>query len=1771
MKRQEKRNRMHQAWCMLLCVLLLMQWAEPSEAMEYWGQEVPEMTVSPRLQLPLHSWEGHEVVFGDASDYWIGNERKNLADMYKEGNVRAEFSVSDEAVQLHRVSGAYGQKKAVFEAPGSYTVEMTLYLYDGSTYTAKGRISVDPAPEVQSTLSGAQKQYRLQSLSVRCYQNPAFPVEELKIILKNRQAEEQAEVRLIQEGSQNTEIIESKHIFLQNPEVSAEEGMVQGSVEFLAAFSDTVQMEYEIQAVDCRGESSRLVEQFTVKEDEAPCAEINISDSYIREEGSNTAFVMLEDVSTADGDTLQRQWYVREQGEEAYTALEEKEGYMDLSDGMKSRVGFTKEGTGSFSVKLRVTDVWSEGTMEEKSSGWPKLWDETECSSRVTNTAPVVSVGMSPMKSADVVILTAGRSEAERYTMEEAFRQKLLEMKTDAHVQVEQLDPTRLGSGEEPLEECFTRRGDFGYNGSSTSFENGLYLIDDEALYCVDAVWTDPDSGWPEEPYTIFSLDAATGEERWHFQITSEIFSVNPSDAALYQDDGMKYLYLVSRGKTMVISKATGQPVTFLDTAVGEQNFLSGSVLYTCRGTGIFCVSLEDGKSRSVWNGVLSGCVRRMEGKLVTYTRNASGSILRIAVDPVNGEASTDCIGTLPASLYLENGKNTGGTPVLDVVGIDSEGRGIVQINTPLYNEGVRPSVSGYRAVIQVYNRDGSLVKQFVRSSGEPMKTAAVTDRGGRFHYAAVSYSGDDSVSAEIVGIDRDYSAKASASDRNGDPADYRNILYSIEEKDAVYLTLGGYCTWIYNQTWGNGPAHGYPERCLNFRFDPDTQSAYKTSLLPGCVSFSEYARSSSIYTVIHTGRNSQYAGTASLDNTVTRRTPSAQDVMQSVLCKHLRADESMDYKVLIVDGNSIYGKLTDSVKELMKKAAAERGYVLFMTGISASDASSEDCPVWKLEEEENWPSAVFETLSGSQAPVYGSVRAVAGEGGGSLSRILKLSGDRRYYYEYKARSETEGAPTLSVKHALRSILEPSVYGESQWRVYSSVVEDFDDTQPDPFFSYQNFSVSGGMYNDCYASRSAKSNGLAERSSVISFSVPEGSRGVLSFNYRIFNSSDQGRPNANYAEVDGMRWEMPCGTAGSGSYTHPVILEPGEHTLLLHTGGYGGKIVNYTYIDDLKLSWVTRHDPGEGEEKEEHPVLQGDGSILVTGSFMTPGDASVYREMNSIDYVEGQPGAAAFTRAVQISENSRGLYIELPEGKKALSASVTLRSRVLPKYNVSYEMGGYGSLICYGTVKSPGSTLSAVPAEWRFFFPTLTGTTGCTAGYSSYRGTSGSFADMAMYVSDSTNALVEEHRFIKSETESGRKTLFLGENPYDGQTELCLKLPEGSTGLWDFSLYTIENGRKLYLCRDELAGHETQLTWSQNNVSVSPGGIMENGEEDIPIYTKGQTVDYNVEYWDYENDPSGESFWRYVFQPAGEDTFDQAAAVLDQEGRVIQESDQILKEPVTRFYSEGRYIVEHWQKDDTQRNGKGDPGENKESNHVFLTFYVGSLADAPWIRYIRTIPDTLREGDPLELEVSVDDADREELTLETELYLGDKKIGASRIEEILPGVQGYDAVRIRDLCESAVSGSYRAVCTVRDAHGTGIGSYSFRVLTAGSVEGRVQHTEQWEENRQRAGRPPLTFWPGERLMLLAETEGAPDQVTAWIEGETEICRLEESDSGIFQGSLWSEDMMYRWKKDPVEKTVVFCARYGEEEKLSETVITFDNSRLYWNLYQKKGA
>jgi hypothetical protein len=79
-------------------------------------------------------------------------------------------------------------------------------------------------------------------------------------------------------------------------------------------------------------------------------------------------------------------------------------------------------------------------------------------------------------------------------------------------------------------------------------------------------------------------------------------------------------------------------------------------------------------------------------------------------------------------------------------------------------------------------------------------------------------------------------------------------------------------------------------------------------------------------------------------------------------------------------------------------------------------------------------------------------------------------------------------------------------------------------------------------------------------------------------------------------------------------------------------------------------------------------------------------------------------------------------------------------------------------------------------------------------------------------------------------------------------------------------------------------------------------------------------------------------------------------------------------------------------------------------------------------------------------------------------------------------------------------------------------------------------------------------------------------VTAWIEGnEDEIYTLQSDEEGVYRGSIWKEDMMFRWGSSPIEKKIIFEAVYKNDiVKIYEYNIIFDNSRLYWNIHRIQG-
>ncbi len=1732
--------------------------------------------VAAKINMPYVAYEGHTVLLSDASEYIVDGERKGIKELYDEGSVRVSFTVTDdeksEFVSIRKDKCEKYQRKAVFSKPGGYEIEMKVYTFDGDEHSVKQRISIDKAPETISVTGGAKKQNRLQRIEFKTAQNPKYPLSKLELEISADNASEKISVDMLNDGEDK--VFRSEHIIARSPKCAADEEncFVSGSIEFMSIFESDTDLSYKITSTDTRGNRHVFDDHFTVLTDKAPVAAIDMSDTYTREEKCRYAVITAEDISQTDGDSLEREWFIKYEGEDDYRPVSNEPGYTDLTDGSAARISFRKTGTGVFYMKLAVRDVWTEGTMDEYTASAVRLGDEAEKKCEVVNIAPHVSIGAHKTKKADIIVLS-DKYEEEK-ALKESFFEKFMSEGVESHVTAETVDMSRTSQEGSEMTETFSHRGDYGYNGSSTAFECELYAVDNRNMYCMDAVWSDPDKGYPEEPFTLTAFDAENGNNIWSYLITSDLFYIDKSRAFMHQDDSEKYLYIVSSGKTLVMSKRTGVPVTVINYELGQYNYVYDGVIYTYCSNGIYAITLDTGSISKVWKGTVSGVSRRVNGLVDSYYRTPQGSIMKVLLDISNGTVIEKYIGKLDSKLFREEGKKVISELTLNTIGIDVDGTAVLAVNVPVYYDNINSSLTNYKAVVQIYSCEGTLLKQEVRTNGYRMKVFAVNNSQGKYNYAGISYDGHDDVTVEVFGVESDYSSKIMISNKNGDPAVFDQIIYSVEENEKIDVTLGGLCVWIYNQTWGNGPTHGYPERCTNLSFDIKSGSASKSSLKAGCNNFSEYARSSDLYTVIHTGRNSQYIGMAALDNDVVKHPITPVEMLYRVFKKNVRYGADQDHKIIIIKNDKIFSSLADDEKNDLLKRITECGYNIYFIGGNVPAGSIGKGNIKYLNENDDYVAQIvdLETDDGQiKARGYSSV-SVAGQSG-YIERDAELDDDKEYFYEYTLRSDNEYKERTSILHGTLPVLSESVYDSGSFDVYDYEIEDFDDDDINSFFTFENYQSSGGIYTDCYASHTGSGNVGVDHSSIISFEIPEGREGVISFDYMIVNNKSAGKINSNYAEIDGERWEETPGKTGNGNYTHPRILQSGRHQIKLYTGGYGGKMITYTYIDDLKLSYIRRGNGSTNVILNEEQAKGSDSAYKISGSFKTPGKVTSFRKMKDAAYICGEPGEVEYTEDIKGSD-TEDLYIRIPDDKKAVGSSVKLNSHTISNYTVNYTMDEFASAGHHGTIKSFNYALSYIPAEWKYSIPVFSGERHFKAGFNSYRGTKGNFSELEMYIVDDSNILIDKHNYLKV-SEDSDKTLFLGEKMYSGKTSVRLNFDKGESAIYDFSIYTIQDGRKMYVISDDFSDTSTLKKWRTYDAEI--GRHVEEGSDanDINVFSKGEFVKYDISYWDYEDDPSKQSFWKYTHTPANDGEFEKADVILDENGNIKAERGIILNEPVTRFYKDGKYTVEHWQTDDTTGGTAegGDPYYDRESNHVFLTFYIGGIADAPWIRYIKTVPSDIYEYDPVSLEISFDDALKQELILETSIYSNDNIIYSKKTVEIIPVNGKYEPLKLNNVIPAAACGRYKVICVITSPFGVGTDNMSFTVMSRGNIEGTVYHTDKWDENRKMTDRSKDTFWPGERLMLKADVEGSPARVTAWIDGEDEeIYELSNTEEDVYRGSIWKEDMMFRWGSEPVDKKIIFRAEYkGGTIKMSEYNITFDNSRLYWNIHRTQGA
>lgn len=418
-------------------------------------------------------------------------------------------------------------------------------------------------------------------------------------------------------------------------------------------------------------------------------------------------------------------------------------------------------------------------------------------------------------------------------------------------------------------------------------------------------------------------------------------------------------------------------------------------------------------------------------------------------------------------------------------------------------------------------------------------------------------------------------------------------------------------------------------------------------------------------------------------------------------------------------------------------------------------------------------------------------------------------------------------------------------------------------------------------------------------------------------------------------------------------------------------------------------------------------------------------------------------------------------------------------------------------------------------------------------------------------------------------------------------------------------MYYIENGKRVYAVDETFNRTESLSSWSKNGVSAS---IVNNSRKEVEtdslVYKKGELVRYGISYYDYEKDPSKDGYWRYTHTPFNDGAHPDAAVVLDENGMVVSEQlDKVLRAPVDRFYVDGKYTVEHWQYDDTSRKTKagGNPQYDKPSNVESLTFYVEGSASAPWITSIHTSPAVVKEGRPFQIRVDVDDAEKDELQLTTEVYKKKKLIYTHQQQGIRAGASGvYPKITTGIVMPKAQIGAYEVVCTVRDQTGAGLGSYRFYVVSEGKITGKVNHTDTWDQNRKKYNlklfqneiqyvipykdylklreprkRGANVFWSGEKFVLESAVAGNPTKVTCKIDGTTYTTTMtstgkkNKDDEVIYSGVLWDQSMINKWGRTaPKELSFTFTSTYeGDVVKTDQVSVIIDSKQDYWMLHR----
>ena len=1852
------------------------------------------ITCEPAIGLPAYSYEGHKVMAEDYSLFKLGYETKTVQEAYTLGWFTERFEAfGNGAKVIRRIMP--GKAEMVFSNVGNFIGNVDITLINGLEYQALKNIDIRRTPEIIEQLYGNQKENRKQGLNVSVAVNPNYPLVEFYVEIVEMRASETAggsgggslsgdsggfvekpetKIRLTDyslvgsagssgsgsDGQVCSEIVKARAMkcgletghSAEELEQFAEyeilfltkdweellrisEGIsgetVGGLTEGISQVKSDKYFQYHIYAKDSRGQVDEVTEQFVVKPDLTPVPKIKLETSYNREKGSNVAKVLVEDATEAvDGDKTERSWELLDLGNNVKTTT-----YKDLSLGSKTKVEFSKTSVGGFRISLKLKDDWQGDTLPEFVN---EAGSNTEVKSAVgfsesivDNIAPVVSLETMKTKKARLLLVACGDEEALALENQSALKQEFLRMGMDTEIKVIKLaDPIIKSSDNLPPKTLFNINSAFGYEGRWTSLDQESYAIDNKRFYILEATW--PGQGlanYPIMPYTLNAyniLDTYNGvkagktvaDKTWSLRIGADVINITKdSKIMLGQDDEEAYIYMICDGKTLLIDKKTGALLKTFSFEFGRANYLTDDAIYTIKVNGAYKIDRGTGIAKQIFTCAAGAYISTGASGNPAAAGNFTGQAKRIK-DQVNFlyvdgknmyRAKLDLgIGKVGISRLIGNEADSVDM-IYEMIGIDREGRLLIQGN-------LRESTN-YLVNVRAYDKGNKLVKEISKIADYNFVGIPILDEMGilkNFAFSSRHSSGSYKYfTVETYGIEDGFYSTYSYKSATKYLCSTEPIL-SLKMGGKIYLGFGGIWDYILNQ------GYLYDERSSLFTVDMATWVTSVSSIYDlGMDIAEEFGKASDMFKAVVSADNRP--GASVYRSRILAYGMEIWTSLEKGLDEFLTNDEEISIVAVCDKYNKLGGMAASVFVNSKMMIDASNGNLIYTDNLDMGALSA------KIIAEAG------KTIQGLKIKVNGA--------SAYIEKNFKLDPSKTYYYEYDIKG-TNTKDYIKSMFKNNQLVDDSSVGSDKYYVESEVLEDFNNSRTNSFFNLgSSAKIISGQYHACDSNTGDSStNRVRTFRDTISFQIPAGKEGVLSFDYNYNMEASFLRDNGVY--INGELWDnyMRDAAIKSGSYIHKNILKEGTVTLEFVVTYYGMAPDSYKfYLDNLKVMLISKAPKVETSEGNYSLTLGEDGYSHIIGSFETQPSTISFGSMGYTKYLEdfndislipylrdiGTGDLSSFKiKSGQYTNTagkacSGGMEFNIPAGKIGIAKLNTWSS--ISRSSVTYNMNG--TVWRGGINKNPQDPYIYMGSPYMIRLPDLALARSVSV-INSYSDSTGIY-DIDLTLLPAINGVATNKYFLDKE----KSLVYVEQKNFGNEGTIRFDftgMENQELIIQNLKIYTIEDGTRTY-ADDEYFGELSQTNdWTRIGceLSISKEEFGEEIVEKSMIFQKGELINYGMNYYDYENDPSKKEYWRYTHE-----------ALNDGLNPI---SGQILNKAVDRFYIDGKYFVEHWQEDNT-----GVAAYDKLSNVETLTLYIEGDSEGPMINLIKTVPGSLKEGMDYKLEISVSDKDNHVLELKTEVYDSKSKLiysftktsispipnsevnGTAKYAPIDTGMVTNGLKNANgDMLTSAIVGKYTAVCTLRDFLKASIKSYIYIVTPTEKISGLVSHAPKWEENRLLynmakynsfenldqpalglAPRGTLVFWPGERFILNAETTGnvinlsaqileAPEFATSLTLGSGSAAAGTSSigDGGTtvgagtasaatsdplgqsWNGVLWDSDMMKKWTGNtPIPLTIRFSAIFdpgtggATTEKIQDVEIMVYRAEGYWELHR----